>query len=83
MGDHGWADRNMEDKLSILNAYLVPPQAAAQLSQTITPVNSFRVIFDAVFGGSYGQLPNVSYFSTETEEFDFVIVPNTWASSSP
>ncbi len=57
MGDHGWADRNMEDKLSILNAYLVPPEAAAQLSQTITPVNSFRVIFDAVFGGSYGQLP--------------------------
>jgi len=83
MGDHGWADRNMEDKLSILNAYLVPPDAAAQLGQTITPVNSFRVIFDTVFGGSYGQLPNVSYFSTETEEFDFVIVPNTWTSSSP
>jgi hypothetical protein len=83
MGDHGWADRNIEDKLSILNTYLVPPDAAARLSQTITPVNSFRVIFDEVFGGSYGQLPDVSYFSTETEEFDFVIVPNTWASSSP
>ena len=83
MGDHGWADRNMEDKLSILNAYLVPPKAAARLGQTITPVNSFRVIFDEIFGGSYGQLPDVSYFSTETEEFDFVIVPNTWASSSP
>ncbi len=83
MGDHGWADRNMEDKLSILNAYLVPPEAAAQLEQTITPVNSFRVIFDAVFGGSYGQLSNVSYFSTETDEFDFVIVPNTWMSPSP
>ena len=62
---------------------LVTPQAAAQLSQTITPVNSFRVIFDEIFGGSYGQLPDVSYFSTETEEFDFVIVPNTWASNSP
>jgi hypothetical protein len=82
MGDHGWADRNMEDKLSILNAYFVPPDAAAELDQTITPVNSFRMIFDSVFGGSYGQLPNVSYFSTE-EEFEFVIVPNTWASSLP
>ena len=30
MGDHGWAERNMEDKLSILNAYLVPPEAAAE-----------------------------------------------------
>lgn len=83
MGDHGWAERNMEDKLSILNAYLVPPEAAAELGPTITPVNSFRVIFDAVFGGSLGQLPNVSYFSTNDEEFEFVIVPNSWSPGSP
>jgi hypothetical protein len=83
MGDHGWADRNIEDRLSILNTYLVPPAAAARLDQTITPVNSSRVIFDAVYGGSYRQLPNVSYISTEAEESEFAIVPNTWASSMP
>jgi hypothetical protein len=83
MGDHGWADRDIEDKHSILNAYLVPPEAAAQLNQTITPVNSFRVIFDAVFGGSYGRLPDVSYYSTDDAEFEFVIVPNTWTPGSP
>jgi len=83
MGDHGWADRNMEDKLSILNSYLVPPEAAARLDQTISPVNSFRVIFDAVFGGSYGKLADVSYFSLETDEYNFTVIPNTWMMGSP
>ena len=83
MGDHGWADRNMEDKLSNLSAYLLPATAAADLYPTITPVNSFRVIFDDVFGGSFGRLPDVSYFSTELEEYDFTIIPNTWVPGSP
>ena len=83
MGDHGWADRNMEDKLSILNAYLLPATAAADLHPTITPVNSFRVIFDDVFGGTFGRLPDVSYFSTELEEYEFRVIPNTWIPGSP
>jgi len=83
MGDHGWADRNMEDKLSNLNTYLVPPEVAAQLDQTITPVNTFRVIFDAAFGGSFGRLPDVSYYSLETDEYNFTVVPNTWSPDSP
>ena len=82
MGDHGWADRNMEDKLSILNAYLVPPEAAERLYPTITPVNSFRVIFDAVFGGSYGLLEDRSYYSG-TNALDFIQVPNTWEPEPP
>ena len=73
----------VKERLSILNAYLLPPEAEAALGPTITPVNSFRVIFDAVFGGSLGQLPNVSYFSTNDKEFEFVIVPNSWAPGSP
>jgi hypothetical protein len=77
-GDHGWADRNEEDKLSILNAYYFPGDGRSLLYPTITPVNSFRLIFDTYFGGSLGALEDVSYFSTGTEEYDFVEVPNTW-----
>lgn len=83
MGDHGWADRNMEDKLSILNVYLLPPAAAGSLYPTITPVNTLRVIFDTVFGASLGKLPDVSYFSTESEEYEFTVVPNSWELDSP
>ncbi len=83
MGDHGWADRDMEDKLSILNAYLLPPEGTVRLYPTITPVNSFRLIFDAVFGSSLGLLPDVSYYSTESEEYEFRVVPNSWSPDSP
>jgi hypothetical protein len=77
-GDHGWADRNEEDKLSILNAYHLPGQGRSLLYPRITPVNSFRLIFDTYFGGNLGVLEDISYFSTETGEYDFVQVPNTW-----
>ena len=79
----GLKDLGLSGETLVRHRYLLPAYAAAQLDQTITPVNSSRVIFDAVYGGSYGQLPNVSYFSTEAEESEFAIVPNTWASSMP
>jgi hypothetical protein len=41
------------------------------------------VIFDGVFGGTYGRLPDVSYFSTESEEYEFTVIPNTWVPGSP
>jgi hypothetical protein len=49
-GDHGvprlpgWND-------TILNAYYLPDGGNSQLYPSITPVNSFRVIFDHYFGG--------------------------------
>ena len=77
-GDHGWADRNPEDKMSILNVYHLPGEADERLYPTITPVNSFRIVFDEYFGGQLGQLDDVSYFSNEIETFKFEVVPNTW-----
>lgn len=77
-GDHGWADRDHEDKMSILNAYHLPGGADERLYPTITPVNSFRIVFDEYFGGHLGQLEDISYFSDEIDTFDFEVVPNTW-----
>jgi hypothetical protein len=62
-GDHGvprlpgWND-------TILNAYYLPGNGDSQLYQGISPVNSFRVIFDQFFGG---QLPLLSDESCTTD----------------
>jgi hypothetical protein len=81
-GDHGWADRDQEDKLSILNAYHLPDGGEAALYPTITPVNSFRHILDYYFGGSYGFLEDSSYYSPEEAPFQFVKVVNTWSADT-
>ena len=80
-GDHGWADRNAEDKLSILNVYHFPDADYSALYPTITPVNSFRVVLNQYLGGSFELLEDVSYFSTEEAVFQFEVVPNSWRES--
>jgi hypothetical protein len=82
-GDHGsrlnvdWesqARTDLREPFSILNAYLVPPRVRRNLYDTITPVNSFRVLFNSLFGASYPLLPDRSYFATVDRPLDFVDV---------
>jgi hypothetical protein len=82
-GDHGWADRNPEDKLSNFTAIHLPSGGNARLYPTLTPVNTFRIILDEFFGGDYPLLEDVSYYSTEGAIFDFTEVPNSYNSQSP
>lgn len=79
-GDHGWADRNAEDKLSILNSYYLPGAGIDLLYPKITPINTFRTIFDYYFGADYGLLEDLSYFSEDERPFDLEFVENTWSS---
>ncbi|MFH1002734.1 MAG: hypothetical protein V1780_01160 [Chloroflexota bacterium] len=59
-GDHGtWWDQGR--KLAILNAYYFPDGDYHGLHPDISPVNSFRLIFDQYFGAGYGLLPNQGY----------------------
>ncbi len=60
------------ERSSILNAYYLPGDGAAALYPTITPVNTFRVIFDAYFGTSLGLLEDRSYYSRWSAPYDFV-----------
>ncbi len=71
-GDHG--SRQYLDQVSVaksdvreafrnLNAYLVPDAMRAQLYPGITPVNSFRVLFDSLYGEKLPLLPDTSYFT--------------------
>ena len=60
MGDHGLKDTNRQTDLL---AYYLPGNGGAKLYPTISPVNSFRLIFDEYFGGNYPLLPDETYIS--------------------
>lgn len=52
-----------KERLSILNAYYLPDGASELLYETITPVNTFRVIFNRCLGTDYELLEDRSYFA--------------------
>jgi hypothetical protein len=74
-GDHGPWLQPKDRKMWILNAYYLPGHNDA-LYSTITPVNTFRVIFNAYFGGNYDMLKDVSYFSPVPKLYDFSVILN-------
>lgn len=48
--------------MKILNAYYLPDFDQGKLYQSITPVNSFRLIFNHYFGQNLTALPDKNYF---------------------
>lgn len=84
-GDHGYlvtaSNRPNADQAkksySNLNSYYLPGKGKEKLYETITPVNSFRLIFDHYFGTQFGLLEDKSYFPiTYTSARKFVPIPN-------
>ena len=66
---------NIEERMSILNAYYFPDQEYSHLYPDITPVNSFRIILDQYLGTNLGLLEDRrSYFSLMETPYDFVDV---------
>ncbi len=72
-GDHGpgnFLDAASEsppcfyERYSILNALLLPGIQATIVPQDLTPVNTFRMIFNLYFSANLEFLPNHQYFST-------------------
>jgi Sulfatase len=69
-----WHDATREElveKFNILNAYLLPevdPQEAG-LTPTTSPVNSFRIVFNAYFGTDLSLLADRSYAHTDLHHF--------------
>ena len=63
----GWSqdpeNPDLAMRTAILNAYLLPNGCDRMLYPTISPVNSFRVVFDCYFGATYPMLPDNAYFS--------------------
>jgi len=82
-GDHGfWGtgdeSRRLAAKMSILNAYYLPEGRGSLIYPTITPVNSFRLIFDAYFRTSYGLLEDQTYLDPEADP-----IPETAPACAP
>jgi hypothetical protein len=63
------------ERFSILNAYRFPNADYDALYESITPVNTFRIILDQYFGEAYGLLEDKSFFSlVEYRPYAFVDV---------
>ena len=74
-GDHGPWLQPENRHFWILNAYYVPGHTA-RLYPGISPVNSFRLVFDEYFGGDYPLLGDISYYSPVPELYKFSESPN-------
>jgi hypothetical protein len=72
-GDHGpgstldWSAAEgscLWERYSILNAYYLPEEYRASLYPSITPVNTFRLIFREIFHADFPPLEDKVYYST-------------------
>jgi len=61
-GDHGFTRSN---RYKILNTYFVNQKTREMLYPSISPINSFRVIFNGTFGTDFPLLPDESYTSKD------------------
>jgi hypothetical protein len=74
--DHGAMISDQQNHAEILNAYYLPGLIETRLYPTITPVNSFRLIFNSYFGGRYPLLEDTTYISYYDQPFEFQIMEN-------
>ncbi|MDD5691135.1 MAG: hypothetical protein PHC37_05515 [Candidatus Omnitrophica bacterium] len=85
-GDHGpllgyppkpVTDFLLRQRMGILNAYYLPSKGKKYLYNNISPVNTFRLVFNTSFDMKYDLLPDISYYSTGEEgTSDFIRVPD-------
>ena len=82
-GDHGggvtldWhqPERMIGERFPILNAFLLPGGGARRLYPGISPVNTFRVLYNHYFGADYPLLLDRSYFADQDRPYVFTLVP--------
>jgi hypothetical protein len=76
-GDHGFGRFGREARMRILNAYYLPGQPDV-LYDTISPVNSFRVVLNTYFDQSLPILEDRSYFSGYNNPQNFDLIENPY-----
>ncbi len=75
--DHGHTRASGRERMAILNAYFLPGDGGRSLYPSISPVNSFRVVFNAYFGGRFPLLPDTSYYSSYKDPYHFEVIPES------
>lgn len=66
---------NLHTKFPILNAYYLPERCQDLVYASITPVNSFRVVFNCLFDTDYQILADHSYFSNHHSDGEYEFIP--------
>lgn len=74
-GDHGPATVSSSKYFEILDALYLPGVDHSDLYPTLSPINSFRIVFNKYFGLNYELLPDESYSSNPSGSA--VMIPNT------
>ncbi len=65
----------LKEKFPVFNAYYFPKGNTEGLYQTITPVNSFRLVFNKYLGTEFPLLPDKSYILPDLKHlYDFIDV---------
>ena len=83
-GDHGPASppgnldnptkRFIYQRTGILNAYYLPEYCRSSIYPTISPVNTFRVVFDSCLGTDLGLLEDKTYWEPGGSPIDFSLI---------
>jgi len=80
-GDHGTGgavtgstDEKIRERMTILNSMYLPGEIEFIPYNGITPVNSFRLIFNNYFDTNYEFLPDKSYFGNHETPYDLKYV---------
>lgn len=67
----GLTDGMLRECMGIFNAYYLPQKDNNLLYSSITPVNTFRLIFNLYFNANYEILNDHCYYSTKIEPYNF------------
>jgi hypothetical protein len=59
----------LRERAPILTAILVPESCGSALYSTLSPINTFRLIFDSCLGSNYGLIDDTSYWGSDIEGF--------------
>jgi hypothetical protein len=84
-GDHGPASledittptpESLRERMGILNSYYLPDLKIEKPYDNLSPVNTFRFIFNSYFGTNLPLLEDKAYYSDATNEYKFIDVTN-------
>ena len=61
----------LKERMGILNAYFLPDGGKKHIYSSITPVNTFRFVFDHYFNAGLGLIDDRIYFSTTDDQYKY------------
>ena len=75
-GDHGSIIESPKQRMSILNAYKFPEPLKDDLYPDVSPVNTFRMLFNHLLGSQYELLEDRALYSTYDNPYEYQLILN-------